>query len=504
VSPTRPAAVLVLAAGEGKRMRSSTPKVLHEVGGRSLLGHVLAAAADLDPERLLVVVGHRRDHVIEHLKLLAPDALSAVQEDQLGTGHAVRIALAELPPLQGTVVVTTADTPLLTGATLAGLVAEHVRAAAAATVLTAEVASPGDLGRVVRDADGSVLAIVEARDATEEQLAIREVNSAIYAFDAGALVGALARLTRDNAQGEEYLTDVVALLRADGLVVSAYETGDPDEVLGVNDRVQLAYAGGILRERAVERWQRLGVTVVEPATTWIGPDVELEPDVTLLPGVQLHGRTVIRSGARIGPEVTLTDTVVGEGAAVVRAQCHSAEIGPGASVGPFTYLRPGTRLAANSKAGAYVELKNAFVGEGSKVPHLSYVGDAVIGEGTNIGAATVFVNYDGLQKHSTVIGDHVRVGSDNMLIAPVTIGDGAYTAAGSVIDQDVPPGAIGVARARQRNVEGWVARKRPGSAADHAARRAMGRGADGGTSEPADTAQSAQDEPTTDTKGQGA
>ena len=314
----------------------------------------------------------------------------------------------------------------------------------------------------------------------------------------------MARITRDNAQGEEYLTDVLALLRADGKTVAAYETDDPDEVLGVNDRVQLAYAGGVLRDRAVERWQRIGVTVVDPATTWIGPEVELEPDVTLLPGVQLHGRTVVRSGARIGPEVTMTDTVVGEGAAVVRAQCHSAEIGPGASVGPFTYLRPGTRLAADSKAGAYVELKNAFVGEGSKVPHLSYVGDAVIGEGTNIGAATVFVNYDGLEKHTTVIGDHVRVGSDNMLIAPVTIGDGAYTAAGSVIDQDVPPGpsrsrADGSATSRAGSPASV-----PGSAADHAARRAIGRGVDGGTSDPADTAQSGQDEPTTEHKGQGA
>ena len=242
----------------------------------------------------------------------------------------------------------------------------------------------------------------------------------------------------DNAQGEEYLTDVIGLLEADDKVVSACVTPDPNEVLGVNDRVQLAAAGGVLRDRAVVWWQRAGVTIVDPATTWIGPDVQLEPDVTLHPGVQLHGKTTVRAGATIGPDTTLFDTVVGEDALVVRAQCHSSEIGPRANVGPFTYLRPGTKLEADSKAGAYVELKNSVVGEGSKVPHLSYVGDAIIGEGSNIGAATVFVNYDGQHKHATIVGDHVRIGSDTMLIAPVTIGDGAYTAAGSVIDKDVP------------------------------------------------------------------
>lgn len=518
MSPTRPAAVVVLAAGEGKRMRSRTPKVLHEVGGRSLLGHVLAAAGPLDAEHVLVVVGHGREQVVEHLDVIAPDARSAVQEEQLGTGHAVRMALASLPPLDGIVVVTTADTPLLTAGTLDALVAEHVRAGASATVLTAELDEPGDLGRVLRGPDGQVTAIVEAKDATAEQLEVREVNSAIYAFDAVALADAIQRITTDNAQGEEYLTDVLGLMHKDGLTVSAYVTTDPAEVRGVNDRVQLAAAGAALRDRAVMHWQRLGVTVVDPATTWIGPDVVLEQDVTLLPDVQLHGRTVIRSGARVGPEVTLTDVIVGEDATVVRAQCLEAEIGPGASVGPYAYLRPGTRLAAGAKAGSYVELKNAVVGEGSKVPHLSYVGDAVIGVGSNIGAATVFVNYDGVAKHATVVGDHVRIGSDSMLIAPLTIGDGAYTAAGSVIDHDVPPGAMAVARGRQRNVEGWVARRRAGSPAALAALRAAERDSSAGrrTQQPSDTAQSAveagqdaglpatQAEPTTEHKGQGA
>lgn len=504
MSTSRPAAVLVLAAGEGTRMRSRTPKVLHEIGGRSLLGHVLAAVSALEPEHVVVVVGHGRERVAEHLAGIAPTARTAVQEQQLGTGHAVRTALQTLPALDGTVVVTTADTPLLTGHTLAALVAEHVRAAAAATVLTAELDDPADLGRVLRGDDGRVLGIVEAKDATAEQLTVREVNSGIYAFDAAALAGALGRVVPDNVQGEEYLTDVIGLLEADGRVVTAHVAADPAEVLGVNDRVQLAAAGAVLRDRAVVWWQRAGVTIIDPATTWIGPGVQLEADVTIHPGVQLHGRTVVRAGATIGPDTTLTDTVVGEDATVVRAQCHGSEIGPRASVGPFAYLRPGTRLEAGAKAGSYVELKNAIVGEGSKVPHLSYVGDAIIGEGSNIGAATVFVNYDGVHKHATIVGDHVRVGSDTMLIAPVTIGDGAYTAAGSVIDKDVPPGAMAVARGKQRNVEGWVARRRPGSASDLAAREAIERADVGGAPDGADTAESEQGQPTTEHKGQGA
>jgi bifunctional UDP-N-acetylglucosamine pyrophosphorylase/glucosamine-1-phosphate N-acetyltransferase len=504
VSSSRPAAVLVLAAGEGTRMRSRTPKVLHEVGGRSLLGHVLAAVSALDPEHVVVVVGHGRERVTEHLASIAPAARTAVQEEQLGTANAVRTALQTLSQLHGTVVVTTADTPLLTGHTLGNLVDEHVRAGAAATVLTAELDEPADLGRVLRDEQGRVQGIVEAKDATPEQFAVREVNSGIYAFDAEALSSALTRVTRDNVQGEEYLTDVIGLLEADGVVVCAYVTPDPDEVLGVNDRVQLSFAGTVLRDRAAVWWQRAGVTIVDPATTWIGPDVQLEPDVTLHPNVQLHGRTVVRAGATIGPDTTLFDTIVGEDASVVRAQCHSSEIGPRANVGPFTYLRPGTRLDAGAKAGAYVELKNSVVGEGSKVPHLSYVGDAIIGERSNIGAATVFVNYDGEHKHTTVVGDHVRIGSDTMLIAPLTIGDGAYTAAGSVIDKDVPPGAMAVARGKQRNVEGWVARRRPGSAADVAARAALDRAGPPGVSDAADAAQSQQGQPTTEHKGQGA
>ena len=469
-----PAAVLVLAAGEGTRMRSTTPKVLHTLAGRSLVGHVIAAARELGPEDLVVVVGHGRDAVTAHLADLDPNIRTAVQEPQNGTGHAARIALEQLPGVEGTVVVVYGDTPLLTGRTLRRLASAHAAEGNAASVLTAVLDDPHGYGRVRRDPDGAVAAIVEQRDADEAHLAITEINSGMYAFDAGLLRSALGRLTTDNAQGEEYLTDVLAILRSDGHRVGAVVAEDADEVLGVNDRVQLAHARRVLRDRILDTWMRAGVTVVDPATTWVDVDVTLEPDAVLHQDTRLHGRTHVAAGAQVGPGSTLRDTTVGEGAVVRHAWCEEAEIGPRATVGPFTYLRPGTRLGEGSKAGAYVEIKNAQVGAGAKVPHLSYVGDAEIGEGSNIGAATVFVNYDGVTKHRTVVGDHVRIGSDTMLVAPVTIGDGAYTAAGSVITEDVPPGAMAVGRARQRTILGWVARKRAGTASARAAEAASG------------------------------
>jgi bifunctional UDP-N-acetylglucosamine pyrophosphorylase/glucosamine-1-phosphate N-acetyltransferase len=323
---------------------------------------------------------------------------------------------------------------------------------------------PTGYGRVVRDDAGGVREVVEHKDADDAVRAIDEVAVSVYAFDAAALRDALGRLSTDNAQGEEYLTDVVGLHRQAGLTVAAHVATDAAETMGVNDRVQLSQARRLLNDRVVERWQRAGVTVVDPATTWVDVDVELAPDVELRPGTQLHGRTQVAEAAVVGPDSTLRDVEVGAGASVVRTHAEGAVIGPDATVGPFTYLRPGTRLGRGSKAGAYVEIKASEVGEGSKVPHLSYVGDAVIGRGSNIGAATVFVNYDGRDKHRTVVGDGVRIGSDTMLVAPVEVGDGAYTAAGSVITTDVPPGALGVARGTQRNIEGWVARRRGPSA----------------------------------------
>lgn len=479
------AAVVVLAAGEGKRMKSSLPKVLHEIGGRTLLGHALAAAAALNAAATCVVVGHGRDQVTGYLAEAAPQVSTAVQDQQLGTGHAVMCALEALPaPLAGTVVVTSGDVPLLAGATLAELVAAHAAAGNAMTVLSAISPDPTGYGRVVRAEDGSVVGIVEHRDATPQQLAIQEINSGTYAFDAAVLASALSQLAPENDQGELYLTDVLKIARAAGERVGAVSITDIWQTEGVNDRVQLAQLRRELNRRVLEEWMRAGVTVFDPATTWVDVTVELERDVTLLPGTFLRGKTRVAGGAVVGPDTTLTDCEVGAGAQVRRVDAASAMIGPDAQVGPFTFLRPGTVLAARSKAGAYVEIKNSRVGEGSKVPHLSYVGDAEIGVGTNIGAATVFVNYDGVAKHSTTVGDHVRIGSDTMLVAPVTIGDGAYTAAGSVITEEVPPGALALGRARQRNIADWVFSRRPGSAAARAAAAAQEEVAEQGESQP--------------------
>lgn len=460
-------------------MKSATPKVLHEVGGRSLLGHVLAAVAHLRPDHLVVVVGHGRERVVAHLAEIAPHVLSVVQAQQNGTGHAMRVALEGLAeagvplPADGTVLVVAGDAPLLTGDTLQRLVDLHMAEQASVTVLTAVLEDPTGYGRVLRDpSTGHVTGIVEQKDADDAQRAVREINSGVYAFDLTALRDALGRLTTDNAQGEEYLTDVLGLHVRAGLPVAAVATPDANEILGVNDRSQLATAGALLRDRTNQRWMREGVTIVDPATTWIDADVTLERDCVIERNTALRGRTSIATGAVVGPDTTLIDVVVGEGASVLRTHGSGAEIGAGATVGPFTFIRPGTVLGEKAKLGAYVEAKNAVVGKGSKVPHLSYVGDVVIGEGSNIGAATVVVNYDGVAKHRTTIGDHVRVGSDSMLVAPVTIGDGAYTAAGSVITDDVPPGAMAVGRARQRNVVGWVGRKRPGTASAQAAEAA--------------------------------
>jgi len=477
-SSVRPSAVVVLAAGEGTRMMSAVPKVLHHVAGRSLVGHVLAAVDQLDPHHLIVVVGHGRAAVSEHVQASHPSSTPVVQEQQNGTGHAVRVALdgitaagIELP--DGPVVVLAGDTPLLTGQTLRDLLSIHQSERAVATVLTTVLDNPTGYGRIVRDsATGHVSRIVEQKDANESERAIREINSGVFAFELSALRSGLARLTTDNAQGEEYLTDVLGHLVADGETVAAHIAPDPDEILGVNDRVQLAHAGGLLRDRINVRWMRAGVTIVDPATTWIDATVTMSRDVVIERNTALAGATTVASGAVIGPDTTLIDSQVAAGAHVLKSHVTGAIIGPDATVGPFTFMRPGTELAAHAKVGAYVETKNAFIGEGSKVPHLSYVGDATIGAGSNIGAATVTVNYDGVNKHKTVVGDHVRIGSDTMLVAPVTIGDGAYTAAGSVVTDDVPPGAMAVGRARQRNIDGWVERKRPDTASAKAAKAA--------------------------------
>ncbi|WP_055574418.1 bifunctional UDP-N-acetylglucosamine diphosphorylase/glucosamine-1-phosphate N-acetyltransferase GlmU [Streptomyces prasinopilosus] len=475
MSANRPAAVVVLAAGEGTRMKSATPKVLHDLCGRSLVGHVLAASAELEPENLVVVVGHAREQVAAHLAGIAPGVRTAVQAEQNGTGHAVRMGLEELGgSVDGTVVVVCGDTPLLTGETLRRLSATHSADGNAVTVLTAEVPDATGYGRIVRDeVSGAVTAIVEHKDASEGQRSIREINSGVFAFDGRLLAEALKRVRTDNSQGEEYLTDVLGILREAGHRVGASVAGDHREIAGINNRVQLSEARRVLNDRLLTAAMLSGVTVVDPATTWVDVSVTFERDVVVHPGTQLHGSTHLAEGCEVGPNARLTDTRVGAGARVDNTVASGAEVGPEASVGPYAYLRPGTRLGRGGKIGTYVETKNASIGEGSKVPHLSYVGDATIGDFSNIGAASVFVNYDGQDKHHTTVGSHCRTGSDNMFVAPVTVGDGAYTAAGSVITKDVPPGSLAVARGQQRNIEGWVARKRPGSAAARAAEEAV-------------------------------
>ena len=457
---SKPAAVIVLAAGAGTRMKSTKPKVLHEVLGLALVDHVLRSAAELNAEKTLVIVGHGRDQVKDHLSKTHPAVATAVQEEQNGTGHAVKIALDALGELSGPVLVLAGDTPLLTTADMQ-LTLDALNGKSAA-VLTAHLADATGYGRIVRNATDGFEKIVEHRDASAAELLITEVNSGVYAFDAKLLRESLAKLTTDNSQGEQYLTDVLGILRSEGHEVSAVATVE-ENILGVNDRRQLAEAGAILRSRINHEWMMAGVTMVDPNSVWIDRTAVLEPDVTLLQNVSITGASTIRGGSTIGPDCSLHDTVADHCATVIRTTSNGAVIGEGANVGPYTYLRPGTVLGAGAKAGGFVEMKNANLGVNAKVPHLSYVGDATIGEGTNIGAATVFVNYDGQEKHHTQVGSHVRIGSDTMLVAPLVIGDGAYTAAGSVITEDVPAGSMAVGRARQRNIVDWVLRRRPGS-----------------------------------------
>lgn len=471
MSESRPAAVLILAAGEGKRMKSRIPKVLHPLCGRTMLGHVIATVSELDPGRLVVVVGHGREQVSAATARQRPEAVVVFQEEQNGTGHAVRMVTEALGVLHGTVIVTYGDMPLLRADTLRELADRHHAAGNAVTVLTARGDSAG-YGRIVRDADGRFLRIVEERDATPAELAIDEYNSGCYAFEGALLADAIKRVTTDNRQNQEYLTDVVEILRGDGYPIGSVLAGDPAEIQGINDRVQLAAARRALNDRILEHWMRSGVTIIDPPTTWVDVTVTIGQDAEIGPQTQLEGSTSIADGARVGPGCLLEDTAVGEEAIVLHAVCRQAEIGPGATVGPYAYLRPGVKIERNAHIGAHVELKNSVVGAGAKVPHLTYVGDAHIGERANIGAGTIFANYDGVAKHHTTVGPDAFIGSDTVLVAPLTVGDGAYTAAGSAITEDVPPGALGIARGRQHNSDGWVERNRKGTRSAQAASRA--------------------------------
>jgi bifunctional UDP-N-acetylglucosamine pyrophosphorylase/glucosamine-1-phosphate N-acetyltransferase len=465
--------VIVLAAGDGKRMKSSTPKVLHQIAGRSILAHVLSATSKLEASEVRVVIGAGKELVSEELNAISPRAKQIVQEVRGGTGHATRLAL-EGAASKGRVLICAGDTPLLTSATLSSLIEVHESAGAIATVLTTELPDPFGYGRILRDSRGELDSIVEERDASEAVKEIPEINSGVYLFEIEALHKALGKIGKSNSQGEEYLTDVIAILKAEGGKVATHQAPDFTEILGINDRAQLSDVSAMMRDRINDALMRSGVTIVDPASVWIDVSVEIDADVHIEPGVAITGGSKIQTGAKLGPRTTLIDSEVGAGASVIESHCESSKIGARAKVGPYAHLRGGTVLADEVKVGSFVEMKNSTVGEGSKVPHLSYVGDAKIGRESNIGAATIFVNYDGVSKHETKVGDHVRIGSDSMLIAPVEIGDGAYTAAGSIINEDVPPGALGIARARQVNILGWVLKKRKGTKSAEAAEKKEG------------------------------
>ncbi len=462
-------AVVILAAGAGTRMKSRLPKVLHGIGGRPLVGHVLDHARELHPDRVVVVVRHERDQVAG--AVADPDVVVVDQDDIPGTGRAVQVALTALPGYSGDVLVLSGDVPLLETDTLSSLVHAHRESGASATVLSAVVGDATGYGRVIRDETGAVQRIVEQKDATEEEASVTEINVGVYVFQAEPLRTHLELVGTANAQGERYLTDVVGLLRASRLPVAATPAPDAEAALGVNDRVQLAHAARTLNARTVRRWQLEGVSILDPDTTWIDVRATIAPDVTVLPNTHILGSTTIATGAVIGPDTSLTDCEVGEDAVVKRTDATLAVFGDGSTVGPFAYVRPGTVLGAKGKIGTFVETKNSTIGEGSKVPHLSYIGDTTIGRHVNLGAGAITANYDDLAKHRTEIGDEVHSGSHNVFVAPVRIGDGAKTGAGAVIRKDVPAGALALSVAPQRNVEGWVEKNRPGTgAADVAAK----------------------------------
>jgi bifunctional UDP-N-acetylglucosamine pyrophosphorylase/glucosamine-1-phosphate N-acetyltransferase len=450
--------VVILAAGQGTRMRSAEQKLLHPLCGRPIIAWPIAAARAAGAERIVVV-----DSPGRRLEAAVGDGVEvAVQERPLGTADAVRAASGHVRA-QDTVIVVNGDAPLITADTLRALAAEHERSGAAATIVTMVLDDPSGYGRVVRAPDGTVERVVETKapgDASELELHIREVNTGMFAFDGGALVAALAEVRADNAQGEHYLPDVLPILRAGERSVIAYELGDPEELMQINDRRQLAAVTAVAQRQIHERHMLAGVTIVNPAATVIDAGVTIAQDAVIAPFSSLHGATVIGSRSVVGPNTTLIDAEVGEEARILHAYVDGAAVGDRVSVGPFAYLRPGTVMREGSKAGTFVEIKNSDVGAGSKVPHLSYIGDAEIGERTNLGAATITANYDGFSKHRTSIGDRVRTGVDTTLVAPVSLGDGVYTGAGSVITHDVPDGALGVARARQRNIDRYAERRR--------------------------------------------
>jgi len=450
------AAALILAAGEGTRMKSGLPKVAHTILGIPMVTYAVRAADAAGCERIVVVTGHGADLVEQ----LVTGVATVRQAEQLGTGHAVLCAEQVLGGLTGSLVVLSGDSPLLRASTISELIAERERTGAAAVVLTARLADPSGYGRIVRDAEGSLAAIVEDKDLAPDQRCIDEVNTGTYCFEAAGLFEHLSRLGNGNAQGEYYLTDIIGMLRAEGLPVTAVMTDDPTETLGVNSRVQLAEATKVMQQRINRDHMLAGVTMTDPGLVWIAPTVRIGRDTIIEPLSTLLGETTIGEDCVIGPDTRLTDCVVGDGCVVDSSIGVDATLGEHVTVGPRSYLRPGTRLMEHSKVGTSVEIKNSTIGEGSKVPHLSYIGDAIVGKGVNIGAGTITCNYDGVHKHPTVIGDGAFIGSDTMLIAPVTVGEGAVVGAGSAIAYDVPEDALALERTKQHTIEQWARRRR--------------------------------------------
>ncbi len=450
--------VVVLAAGKGTRMKSATPKVLHPVAGRRMLDHVLAAAEALTPASVTVVVGHEGGRVRE--AYTDGRAQFVVQEPQLGTGHALLQAEPLLKDAKGTVVLLSGDVPLLGASTLKRLVAQHQADAAAATVLTATVDAPHGYGRIVREA-GRIVRIVEQRDASPDEQAIAEINSGIYALDLAPLFDAVRGIASQNAQGEYYLPDLVGIYRQRGLAVSTVSVLNPDEIRGINSRHELAEVGAIVRHTKNEELMAAGVTLVDPATTYIEPGVVVGADTVIHPNVYLEGRTVIGEGCEIHAGTRIVDSTIGD-RVLIRNYCVITEssVATRAVLGPFAHLRPASNVLDGAHIGNFVELKKTTLGRGSKASHLTYLGDATIGDDVNIGAGTITCNFDGKTKNATVIEDGAFIGSDSALVAPVTIGRGAYVAAGSTITENVPAGALGIARGKQVNKDGWVGRRK--------------------------------------------
>lgn len=466
-------AVVVLAAGNGTRMKSATPKVMHEIAGLPMLGHALATASSLGAKYVIPVIRHEREILEEYIHSFYPTAQIALQDEIPGTGRAVECAIESLPAdFSGAIVVTSGDVPLLDVNTIEAMIDVHLSSGAGATLLTAVFEDPSGYGRIVRDDLGAFRSIVEQRDANPEELEISEVNAGVYVFDFDALKSALVNVTNHNAVGEKYLTDTATEILKSGKTVQALQVSDNWLVAGVNNRVQLQEVSAELNRRICEGWMLSGVTITDPQSTYIDVTATVGEDVVLLPGTYLKGITSVGRGSLVGPDVFIEDSQVGESVTIIKSHALGAVIESGSSVGPYAYLRPGTVLGVGGKIGSFVETKNAKIGAGSKIPHLSYVGDATIGEQSNIGAGTIFANYDGVEKHHSTIGSHVRTGAHNVFVSPISIGDGAYTAAGTVVRKNVESGDLAMNVSPQRNLADWVIAKRPNTAAAQAAEKA--------------------------------